>query len=157
MKKNLVRRALLGGLIGLNISYLISIVISVILNRGEFYPVAPNLIESCGGEMNAVMIQAAVSLLYGAVMAGASVIWEKDDWSILKQTVLHCIIVSVVSLPIAYFMHWMPHNVWGVLIYFSTFFLIYFIIWLSQYLVMKKKIQSLNSRMKESFQKKSEQ
>lgn len=41
--------------------------------------------SSDGNEINAVVAQMVASLLYGAVWAGASVIWEMDDWSLLRQ------------------------------------------------------------------------
>ncbi len=150
MKKKVILRSLIGGPIGLCISYLITILISAAANHGEYYPTAPELTNAFGNELNAVIIQAVCSLLYGAVFAGASVIWETDNWSILKQTIVHCLIVSLTTLPIAYLLHWMPHHVWGILIYFGIFFGIYFSIWLTQYLSMKKKIRVLNTKVKES-------
>lgn len=147
MKKNYVLRTLLGAPIGLSISYVITIIISAIINNGEFYPVVPQLTHLCGNEINAVIIQAICSLIYGAVFSGASIIWEIDRFSLLKQTIIHYIVISVTSLPIAYLMHWMHHSAWGVISYFSIFIIIYIIIWVSQYLAMKKRIKLFNKKM----------
>ena len=112
----------------------------------------PQFTIICGNELNAVIIQSLCSLLYGAAFAGASVIWEVESWSLLKQTVLHCIIVSFSTFPIAYCMYWMPHNVLGIAIYIFIFFFIYFFIWFGQYFAMKKKIQAFNDKVKAEIQ-----
>ena len=150
MKKKLLSRCLMGAPIGLAISTAVTILISFILGDGDYYPVVPALIEVCGTEMNAVLLQAICSLLYGAVFAGATVIWEKDDWSILRQTLTYLIVCSLATLPVAYFMHWMEHSLWGVIGYFAIFFGIYLLIWLSQYSAMKKRVQQLNAKVLEN-------
>lgn len=147
MKKKFFLRCLIGAPIGLSISTVITIIISLFTGDGNFYPVAPGLIADCGNEINAVLLQALCSLLYGAAWAGASVIWEIDRWSILRQTVTHLIVCSLATLPIAYFMRWMNHSVTGVWSYFGIFFGIYLFIWLSQYSAMKKRVRQLNARV----------
>ena len=59
----------------------------------------------------------------------------------------HLIICSLCTFPIAYFMRWMNHSVFGILSYFGVFFAIYFIIWMSQYMAIKKRIQQKNSKV----------
>ena len=152
MKKKIILRCLIGAPIGLSISFIITLIISAMINKGEFYPVVPQFTIICGNELNAVIIQSLCSLLYGAAFAGASVIWEVESWSLLKQTVLHCIVISSSTLPIAYCMYWMPHNVLGIAIYILIFFFTYFFIWFSQYFAMKKKIQAFNDKVKAEIQ-----
>jgi len=150
MKNELLRRCLIGAPIGLAISTVITIVISLAVGDGAYYAVVPELIADCGSEINAVVLQAVLSLLYGAAWAGASVIWEKERWSILKQTVVHLIVCSAATFPVAYFARWMPHNGGGILLYFGMFFLIYLIVWLSQYSAMKKRVKEINERLQNS-------
>ena len=114
MKKKIVLRCLLGASVGFIISFLITLIISACIGKGKYYPVHPQLTALCGNELNAVILQTACSLLYGAAFAGASVIWELEGWSLLKQTVVHCLIVSAASFPIAFFMYWMPHTFLGI-------------------------------------------
>ena len=135
MKKKVILRSLIGAPIGLSISFIITLIISVIINKGEYYPVMPKLTALCGNELNAVVIQTVCSLIYGAAFGGASVIWDMENWSLLKQ-------------PIAYCMYWMPHNFWGIAGYIAIFFFIYFFIWFSQYFAMKKRIQEFNNKVK---------
>lgn len=148
MKKKVMLRCLIGAPIGLSISFIITLIISIIINKGEYYPVVPQLTSLCGNELNAVIIQTVCSLIYGAVFGGASAIWEVEKWSLLKQTVIHCLIISVSSFPIAYFMYWMPHSFWGIAGYIAIFFFIYFFIWISWYFAMRKRIRELNEIIK---------
>lgn len=150
MKKKVAIRCLIGAPIGLAISNLIAIVISLTVGDGRFYAVAPELIADYGTEINAVLLQTICSLLYGAAWAGASTIWEADHWSILRQTITHLIICSLCTLPIAYFMHWMDHGFFGILSYFGIFFAIYVIIWISQYMAIKKRIRQINSEVQKN-------
>ncbi len=147
MKKKILLRSLLGGFIGLSISYIITVLISLCIGDGRYYAVTPQLAAGLGGEMNAVLIQTIGSVIYGAAFGGGSVIWEIESWSLLKMTVTHLIIISVCCFPTAYFMQWIPHNVLGIAIYCAVFFGIYLGIWLAQYFAMKKKIQLLNNEI----------
>lgn len=148
MKKKVAIRCLIGAPLGLAINNMITIVISLIAGDGHYYAVASELIADCGTEINAVLLQTICSLLYGAAWAGASMIWNMDDWSILRQTTTHLIICSLCTFPIAYFMRWMDHSILGFVSYFGTFFVIYFIVWVSQYMAIKKRIQQINSKVR---------
>lgn len=146
MKKQILLRCLLGAPLGLAISTIIGIFISASVGDGSYYAVVPELAKDCGSELNAVILQTVCSLLYGAAWAGASFIWEKDDWSILRQTVTHLIVCSLATFPIAYFTRWMKHSLSGILAYFGIFLLIYLIIWLTRYSSMKKRVRELDRR-----------
>ena len=147
MKKRILCRALLGAPIGLAISTAITIFASLIYGDGNYYPVVPALVEQCGNEINAVMAQMIASLLYGAVWAGASVIWEMDDWSLLRQTVTHLIVGLLATFPVAYLMYWMEHSISGIVGYFAIFIGIYIVIWITIYNRTKREITKLNEKV----------
>lgn len=153
MKKKIILRSLVGAPVGLAVSTMFTIAVSAVISfytgEGSYYPVVPELIADCGNELNAVVLQAVSALVYGAAWGGASVIWEMEEWSILRQTVVHLIICSVATFPTAWFMRWMRHDAAGIAGYFSIFFLIYLCIWLSQYFTVKKKLRRINERMRE--------
>lgn len=150
MKKKVLFRCLVGAPIGLAISTLITIVISLIVGDGNYYPVVPELVTDCGNEINAVLLQALCSVLYGVAWGACSIIWEKDDWSLFRQTVTHLMICSLTTLPIAYLMQWMEHNIFGLLSYFGIFFGIYLFIWLSQYFAIKRRLRQINAKVHEN-------
>jgi ABC-type antimicrobial peptide transport system permease subunit len=151
MKKKILLLCLIGAPIGLAISTLITIAISLAVGDGNFYPVVPELVNDCGNEINAVLLQTACSLLYGAAWAGASAVWKQDGWSLLRQTATHLLVCSLATFPIAYFMRWMDHSVSGALTYFGIFFGVYLIIWLSQYSAMKKRVEEMDRKVREGM------
>lgn len=148
MFKKVLGRCLIGAAIGVVISLVITMVISLIIGGGSFYAVAPELAEAFNSEIAAVWFQFGLSLLYGAAWGGASLVWEQE-WSILKQTLVHLAVCSVFTLPIAYFARWMPHSAGGILAYFGIFFAVYASIWFSQYMAAKKRVQEMNDRLNE--------
>ncbi|MDD6225496.1 MAG: DUF3021 domain-containing protein [bacterium] len=147
MKKKLVLRCLLGAPVGFAVSMIITVIISLVIGDGNYYPIVPQMAENFGSEINAVVVQMILSFLYGASWAGASLIWQKEEWSLLRQTFTHLIVCSVFTFPVAYVCYWMPHNLTGVLSYFGIFFVIYFSIWISQYISIKSKIKKMNKKI----------
>lgn len=147
VKKTILRRCLLGAPIGVAISMIVTIIISFAVGDGRYYATVPELVADCGGELRAVALQTACSMLYGAVWAGASAIWDAEGWSLLKMTLIHLAVCSAATFPFAYCMRWMAHSLPGILRYFGTFLAIYAAIWLSQYASMRRKIEAINRRM----------
>lgn len=150
MKKVILLRCLYGGPIGLLICHVISIAISVSINDGSYYAVVPELISICHSETNAVILQTICAFVYGAIWASISVIWEIDEWSIIKQSIIHFSISSIVTFPIAYTMRWMEHSIAGVISYFIMFVSIYIGIWIYKYLTIRNKIKKMNEKVKEN-------
>ena len=149
MKKEFARRVFVGLLGGIVISYLITIGISIAIGDGSYYPCVPSLIERFGNEVTAIIIQTALSAVLGAGFAGSSIIWEMDEWSLLKQTSIYFGIVSVLMMTIAYICEWMEHSVKGILSYFGIFVAIFIAVWIVQYLIWKVRV----FRIKEKIQK----
>lgn len=150
MKKKIINRCLIGFPFGIAINMVILIIASVVYGDGGFSPAVPQLISNCNSEINAVILQTVLAGVYGSLWAGTTVIWEKDEWSILKQTVTHFAITSIATFPIAYIVHWMSHDVKGVLIYFGVFIVIYTIIWISFYLSYKSSINKMNKKINDN-------
>ena len=147
MKKKIVLRSLLGFPIGITIGYLITIFISLGWANGYYSPCVPELISAMGNEINAVVLQALLCGLLGAGFAASSVIWEIENWSIIKQTGIYFIIISVIMLPIAYFTYWMEHNIVGILSYFGIFVLIFAFIWTIQFVIGKHNVRKMNENL----------
>ena len=149
MFKEILKRCVLGAVFGVALSQVIAIFISLCIADGSFYAVVPSLAERINSEIGAAIIQTVCSILYGAMFGGMSIIWELDNWSILKQTVVHFLVVSVVTMPIAYIAEWMHHSALGVIIYFAIFAVIYAFIWFGQYMAIKTRINEVNKKVKE--------
>lgn len=147
MKKEFLFRIFVGLLGGIVISYLITIGVSMALGDGEFYPCVPSLIDHFGSELNAVIIQTILSSVLGAGFAGASIIWEKDDWSLLKQTSIYFAIVTVLMMTIAYVCEWMEHSAKGIASYFGIFFAIFVVVWVIRYAFWKIRISKIKEKL----------
>lgn len=149
MKKKILVRSLVGAPVGLTICTVITIIFSLIYGNGEYYPVTHELKTMCRSEIQAVILQTVLGMVYGAMWGGASVIWEIENWSLLKMTLSHFVICSTASFPIAYCLQWMPHTLLGTFRFFGMFFAIYAIIWFSGYYAMKKQVEQMNNKLKE--------
>ena len=149
MRRKVISRCLIGMIMGVGISTIITIAISITAGDGKFYAVVPQLIQDCNSEIGAVTLQAICSMLYGAAWAGASLVWECENWSILKQTLIHFAICSLATFPTAYFMRWMEHTPAGILSYFGIFIAVYAAIWAVMFLYIKRRILQMNERLLE--------
>lgn len=147
MKKKMIQRGLLGFPLGIAIGFVITVIISMCIGDGSFYPVTPELIDTMKNELNAVILQTILCGILGTGFAMASVIWEIDSWSLAKQSGVYFLIISVVMLPIAYFANWMKHSITGVLSYVGIFVMIFAAVWISQYLLWKRRIKKMNARI----------
>ena len=101
MKKKILYRALLGAPMGLAISYLITIAVSLGWGGGAYHPCMPGLVALAGSESGAVALQAAVACLVGAGFAGSSVVWEVERWGLALQTGVYFLLLALFMLPAA--------------------------------------------------------
>jgi hypothetical protein len=148
-KKTLLR-GLLGIPIGVFVSYTITILIAVIeggYGENKYFAVTPGLSSQMGGELNAVVVQYILSCVLGFAFAMASAIYQIENWSMTRQTVVHFFLISVSSLPIALYCHWISYTVASVLSYFTEFALIYLVIWLIQKWYWKRRVEQINAKM----------
>lgn len=147
MKKKMILRSVLGIPVGIAIGYLITILISLVWAEGYYAPCVPELVSVTGNEIRAVVLQTFLCGLLGAGFAASSIIWEIERWSIVKQTGIYFLIVSVIMMPVAYFAYWMEHSVTGFLSYFGIFLLIFVVIWLIQFTNGKRNVKKLNENL----------
>lgn len=147
MKKKVILRCAAGFPAGVAIGYLITIIISAIAGGGHYFAVEPSLAKECGSEIGAVILQFVLCGILGAASAGSSAIFENDNWSMLKQTIVHFLVITIAFFPIAFFTHWMPRTFLGILGYIGVFVAIYVCIWIIMYVVLRRKIRALSKHM----------
>ena len=150
MKKKIILRGLFGLPVGIAIGFVITLLISICIGDGSFYPVTPELIQTTGNQLNAVILQTILCAIIGVGFAMASVIWEIDSWSLAKQSGIYFFIACVTMFPIAYITNWMKHNAIGILSYVGIFVAIFVITWLVQYFVWKRKVKRMNDGVRKS-------
>lgn len=156
MKKEIIMRSLVGFPLGIAIGYLITILVSLAWGNGYYSSSHPELISLMGNEINAVILQAIFCGILGMGFAASSVIWEIDSWSLVKQTLVHFSIASVIMLPIGYFAHWMEHSVVGFLTYFGIFFLIFVVVWIIQFGIGWYNVRKINEKLSQVKNNKNE-
>ena len=147
MKKQAVLRSLIGIVAGISIGYLISIVISLIWGQGYYTPCEPQVIETMGSEINAVLVQTLLYAVLGLTFGAASLVWE-TEWPLAGQTAFYFLVTAAVMMPTAYFLRWMEHSVWGFLGYFGIYASIFILIWLSQYAAIRRNIKKMNTKLR---------
>lgn len=148
MKKKIIERTVVGFVIGIAIGQVISVLISLISGKGEFFVCAPAFTELIGNEA-AAAIQTLLCGVMGMGYAAASLIWESEKLNIATQTGICFGIYAVALLPIAYFTNCMEHSVLGVLGYIGIFVASFVVVWLNQYLLLKRRIKAINAKMQQ--------
>lgn len=148
MKKRIIARTVIGLPIGIAIGNIVTVAISLISGGGSYIVCTEEFIALVGNEAAAAAVQTMLCAVMGMGFGAASLIWEADSMSLLKQTAICFLIYSAIMFPIAFFAHWMEHSVIGVIIYFGIFAAIFAMMWLIQFFMWKRKVKSINAMLK---------
>ena len=147
MAKNILKRCLLGAPTGLMIFTFIALFFAHLSGDGELR-VGYYLVRVYGSEVNALTALVLSSMAIGMVWSAASVIFDTDR-NLLAQTVLHGICCVVPSVAIAWCVYWIPHTVNGLVQYVTIFAVIYVLIWIFQYLSIRRRLRQFNTKIGE--------
>ena len=147
IKKALVKRAVLGFIYGVFIGQTILIIESLFMRDGNFYAVSNSLLELAGSKIAAVIIQYFLTGLIGTTFAATTVIFEMDSWSLLRQSITHFIITSIVMYVAGFLCGWFPHTLVSTLIWFGVFVVVYLIFWICFSLYYKNKVKKMNEAL----------
>ena len=142
--KKIVSRVLYSFPIGISCSVGISLLLSLIFGEGKYYPFASPLVLFTGSEVKAMLMQTILSGILGSVFGGMSFIWEMERWSILKQTALYFLSVSIPMMGISYLLYWMEHSLSGFLLYFLIFVMVFIVVWLFNLAAYWFKVRRMN-------------
>lgn len=142
--KKIVSRVLYSFPIGISCSVGISLLLSLIFGEGKYYPFASPLVLFTGSEVKAMLMQTILSGILGSVFGGMSFIWEIERWSILKQTAVYFLSVSIPMMGISYLLYWMEHSLSGFLLYFLIFVMVFIVVWLFNLAAYWFKVRRMN-------------
>lgn len=142
--KKIVSRVLYSFPIGISCSVGISLLLSLIFGEGKYYPFASPLVLFTGSEVKAMLMQTILSGILGSVFGGMSFIWEIERWSILKQTAVYFLSVSIPMMGISYLLYWMEHSLSGFLLYFLIFVMVFIVVWFFNLAVYWFKLRRMN-------------
>ena len=147
IKKAVAKRAILGFIYGVFIGQTILIIESLFMRDGNFYAVSASLLELAGTKIAAVIIQYFLTGIIGLTFASTTVIFEMDEWSLLRQSITHFIITSIVMYVAGFLCGWFPHTVASTLIWFGVFVVVYVIFWVCFSLYYKNKVKKINEAL----------
>ena len=145
MAKNILKRCLLGAPTGLMIFTFIALFFAHLSGDGELR-VGYYLVRVYGSEVNALTALVLSSMAIGIVWSAASVIFD-TDWNLLAQTALHAICCVIPSVAIAWGVYWIPHTLDGLVQYVTIFAVIYVLIWIFQYLSIRRRLRQFNAKL----------
>lgn len=129
--KDLIRKTIIRAFIGAIIGIGISVSLDVFIN--EYNSVYEAVIQLVG------------SAILGLVNMGAMSIYDIESWGLLRSTVTHFVLSLSSFLLANSLLGWFDKNV--MLIVIVAFVLIYFMIWLFQYLIWKREIRKMNENL----------
>ncbi|WLD92549.1 DUF3021 domain-containing protein [Alkalihalobacillus sp. AL-G] len=84
------------------------------------------------------------SLVVGIYFGIGSLIFDQEDWSPLRQIVIHLTLSLIVFFPIALLTGWVPAEPLPIIICLITFLIIYAIFWFSIRWYFKRMEESMN-------------
>ncbi|PWU66952.1 DUF3021 domain-containing protein [Gracilibacillus dipsosauri] len=84
------------------------------------------------------------SMLMGVYFSLASLIFESERGSLLKQTIIHFVLSLIVISIVSIYAGWVPFTLWSLIIGLGIFLLTYFIMWIGIYTYYKKLEKSMN-------------
>ena len=146
--KQIILRFFLGMGCGMFIGYLVNLVVSMCIGNGAYIPAMPFLVEHCGSEINAVHMQNLLTGLVGVAFCEASFIFEKEDWSLLRCSVVHFLITLCFYAPCMWICY-MPENGIGVLSMVGNLFFTYALTYLIRWQVNRRMVAAINQRLQE--------
>lgn len=132
--KQILIRGLIGMLMGLAIGY--TVILGLSLSEGTL------VIDS-----KVVLFNYLAGAAVGFYMAASTVIFDVEEWSLMKQTILH----SLMNLPylfVASKIGWMPKDAFGRVVFILFYFSFYAMIWFGFKLYWSRKLKHLNQELK---------
>lgn len=84
------------------------------------------------------------SMILGIYFGTASLIFDKENWSPLRQTIVHFVISISTWCPLALYMGWLPMEMGPIISGIGLFMIIYLIFWYGAYLYFKKMEMDMN-------------
>lgn len=143
MIKKILKLAGIGFLVGMAVCNIITIL------GCETVPVSQELVERMGSIRTALLVQALLSGIYGALCMGTTVLYDSaEKLPLAAVSLIHCGICIGPYVPLSIFLGWY-HDTVTTVITTAIQLTGYFIVWLIMYLIYKKQTKELNEMQKQ--------
>ena len=142
----MVKKALKLAGFGFVLGIAVCTVISILMSDGV--PASNELIERIGTVKAALLIQALLSGIHGAICMGTTVIYDAEKLPLALMSLIHCVICVGLFIPVSLFLCWtkgLPETLIMTAVQTAS----YFVIWLIMNIIYKKQIKELNEMQKQ--------
>ncbi|MCP9311975.1 DUF3021 domain-containing protein [Liquorilactobacillus satsumensis] len=142
--KKIIKYTLVGIPTGVFIGFMIALIFSFIYRTNNFVPSAPTFVSYFSSNTMATAVSALLWAGMGTVFSVSSLIFEKERWSVTRQTTIHFCVSYVGFTPLAILAGWFPLNAAWLGGYTLIFSGVYLIMWCVFMLAAKNAIFELN-------------
>lgn len=125
----------------------VSLLSSALNHTKEYYPAPPRFTAHFPTQLEAVAASFLLWCLIGLVFSWGNYVWQKTAWSLLKRTIVHCLICFVLSTILMVCAGWFPLNLQWMIIYTLIWFLVYTVIWSISVWRARKEVDAVNARI----------
>ena len=125
----------------------VGMILGIFIGAGFWYLMSGEAPET-STSLNAMMLHLLLSGVLGMVANGSSVIYEIEEWSIVRATITHFIIAMGVFYVIAFTLRWFSPSDPACWIMSAIMVIVYFTIWMVQSLIFKHKVKRMNEELR---------
>ena len=125
----------------------IGMILGIFIGAGFWYLMSGEVPGTSTG-LSAMMLHLLLSGVLGMVANGSSVIYEIEEWSIIRATITHFIIAMGVFYVIAFTLRWFSPADPACWIMSAIMVIVYFTIWMVQSLIFKHKVKRMNEGLR---------
>lgn len=140
MLKRSLKFAGFGFILGIAVCTIITILTS---DAAGGIPASAKFVERIGNVKLALLIQALLSGVHGAICMGTVTLYDTDRLPLTLVSALHCACCIVPFIALSVFLCW-TESVTDTLIMVGMQLVAYFIVWLIMYSLYRKEIRELN-------------
>jgi len=142
-EKNTMKSFLNSFTLGVTIGIFISLFINYLLNTNYYMIPTPTLVNKLGSHLASLVCVITFGLI-GVFSNLSSFVFEKEEWSLLKATIIHFLLLQVLILIIGYVFDWLSYYFIMVL---PISIFVYVVIWTITYFYYKKEIGKLKAKI----------
>ncbi len=144
MKRKIVKRLVLGFILGVTICYSISFII--FLCQKEIR-VLSSMLENNLGIIFGNIVQILVTGIFGMICFGGTLFYDIESWGLFRATLCHYLGIVIGYFIASFALGWYPFTWFSVLFIFCFMTIGFFIIWAIIYFRYKKEIKELNENL----------
>ncbi len=159
MWKKILSRAIISMAITCLVTQIFDLIAILIADNPDFVPLVPDYLAHFESPLLAVSVSILLTSVIGAVFGGASVLYDLEKWSFLKQGIVHFFVTSVVWIPISVYLWGLGKYPTTFISVFISFTVTYGVVWFMQYLKTRDAVRKINEKLVQldQFEKGSEQ